>query len=546
MSIQPPPFLAPLLPDNAPFSPIQRAWLNGFFAGLLSLEGPGAAPLAPEQAQALLPGVNLESPSAGPGDGDDGAAPWHDPTLPLADRMEMATGRPLRRRMMAAMAQQDCGQCGYTCEAYSDALAGGAETRLNLCQPGGKETLRMLKKLAAERDGEADAPKPAATGASQIAAASPAGSLPGYSREHPVKATFLSRRRLNKGASAKQTWHLDFRLPEGLDYAAGDSFGLLPANAPELVDAVMACLGLAPDTLVDGRRVRETLLRDKALGAAPDALFTLLAETTADLDEKVKLARLAEGEDPDGDLDTTDVLAALGKSSALPETGAFLAALDPLQPRLYSISSSPKAAPGQLSLTVDTVRYDVGSRSRLGVASTFLADRIEPGAQLPVYVQKAHGFALPASGAIPIIMVGPGTGIAPFRAFLQERLATDATGGAWLFFGHQRRDSDFFYQEELEGLQAAGALTRLSLAWSRDGARKVYVQDRMREEGAALFDWLERGAHFYICGDAKRMAADVDKALHAVVEQHGARDAAAAKAYIAALKAAGRYQADVY
>ncbi|MBS9479036.1 sulfite reductase subunit alpha [Ancylobacter radicis] len=541
MSVQPPPFLTPLLPDNAPFTPVQRAWLNGFFAGLLSLDGQGPSPLAPGDAQALMPGLTL--PQGAVGDGDDGAAPWHDPSLPLGERMEMAAGRPLRRRMMAAMAQQDCGQCGYTCEDYSNALAGGAEARLNLCQPGGKDTLRMLKKLAAERDGDAGTP----TGAiAQAAPAPSSGPLPGRSREHPVSATFLSRRRLNKGASAKQTWHLDFQLPEGLDYAAGDSFGLLPVNAPELVDAVMARLGLSLDARVDGRSVRGLLLTEKALGAAPDALFTLLAETTADPDEKVKLARLAEGDDPDGDLETTDVLAALDKASAVPEAGAFLAALDPLQPRLYSISSSPKASPGQLSLTVDTVRYDIGSRTRLGVASTFLADRIEPGATLPVYVQKAHGFALPASGEVPIIMVGPGTGIAPFRAFLQERLATRASGGAWLFFGHQRRESDFFYEEELEGLQATGTLTRLSLAWSRDGERKVYVQDRMREEGASLFDWLERGAHFYICGDAKRMAADVDKALHAVVEQHGGRDAAAAKAYIAALKAAGRYQADVY
>jgi sulfite reductase (NADPH) flavoprotein alpha-component len=545
MSVQPPPFLTPLLPDNAPFSPTQRAWLNGFFAGLLSLEGQGAAPLAPEQAQALMPGVNLAPPAAPLGDGDDGAAPWHDPSLPLADRMEMATGRPLRRRMMAAMAQQDCGQCGYTCEDYSNALAGGAEARLNLCQPGGKDTLRMLKKLAAERDGETVAPQPPADNAAPAPTAPPTF-LPGRSRGHPVAATFISRRRLNKGASAKQTWHLDFQLPEGLDYAAGDSFGLLPANAPELVEAVMARLGLPNDAGVDGRPVRDILLREKALGAAPDALFTLLAETTAEPDEKVKLARLAEGDDPDGDLAITDVLAALDKCSALPEAGAFLAALDPLQPRLYSISSSPKASPGQLSLTVDTVRYDVGSRTRLGVASTFLADRIEPGTELPVYVQKAHGFALPASGDVPIIMVGPGTGIAPFRAFLQERLATRAPGGAWLFFGHQRRDSDFFYEEELEGFQATGTLTRLSLAWSRDGEQKTYVQDRMREEGEALFEWLERGAHVYICGDAKRMAADVDKALHAVVERHGARDPAAAKAYIAALKATARYQADVY
>lgn len=527
MSIQPASFITPLLPENAPFSAEQRAWLNGFFAAILSPEGAPTS-LSTEQSAALMP--------AG-ADGDDGAAPWHDPTIPLDERMDMAAGRPLRRRMMAAMAQQDCGQCGYNCEDYSAAIVAKKEERLNLCQPGGKDTLRMLKKLAAELDGDA---------ATTVPAVAPA-SLPGRSREHPVEATFLSRARLNKGASAKETWHVEFQLPDGLDYAAGDSFGLMPINADALVDAIMARLRLAPDASAGGKSVREVLLKEKALGAAPDALFALIGEMATYPDEKVKFARLAEGEDPDGDLDITDVLAALEKSpDTMLEAGAFLSALDPLQPRLYSISSSPKAQPGRLTLTVDAVRYEIGSRLRCGVASTFLAERISENAALPVYVQNAHGFALPASSDVPIIMVGPGTGIAPFRAFLQERLATGAKGGSWLFFGHQKRDNDFFYEDELAAMQSAGVLTKLSLAWSRDGDAKVYVQDRMREEGAELYQWLERGAHFYICGDAKRMAADVDKALHAVVEAHRGCDAPAAKAYIAALKAAGRYQADVY
>jgi sulfite reductase (NADPH) flavoprotein alpha-component len=526
MSVQPASFITPVLPENAPFSPEQRAWLNGFFAALLSPEGAPVS-LSSEQSAALMPA----------GDEDDGASPWHDPTIPLTERMDMAAGRPLRRRMMAAMAQQDCGQCGYNCEDYSAAIVARKEERLNLCQPGGKDTLRMLKKLAAEIGGDA---------AGAVPAAAPA-SLPGRSREHPVDATFLSRTRLNNGASAKETWHVEFQLPEGLDYAAGDSFGLMPINDAALVDAIMVRLGLAPDAVEDGRLVRDILLKEKAVGAAPDALFALIGEMATDPDEKAKFARLAEGEDPDGDLEVTDVLAALEKSPGTKlEAGAFLSALDPLQPRLYSISSSPKAQPGRLTLTVDAVRYEVGSRVRCGVASTFLAERIGENGTLPVYVQQAHGFALPVSGDVPIIMVGPGTGIAPFRAFLQERLATGAKGGGWLFFGHQKRDSDFFYEDELAAMQSAGALTKLSLAWSRDGDAKVYVQDRMREEGAELYEWLERGAHFYICGDAKRMAADVDRALHAIVEAHRGCDALAAKSYVAALKAAGRYQADVY
>jgi sulfite reductase (NADPH) flavoprotein alpha-component len=217
-----------------------------------------------------------------------------------------------------------------------------------------------------------------------------------------------------------------------------------------------------------------------------------------------------------------------------------------LAPRLYSISSSPKTVPGQVSLTVDAVRYRIGPRQRHGVASTFLADRIAPGATLKAYVQRAHGFALPADPATPIIMVGPGTGIAPFRAFLQERAAIKAPGRNWLFFGHQKQATDFFYEEELWAMKAAGQLDRLTLAWSRDGAEKVYVQDRMRETGADLWRWIAEGAHFYVCGDAKRMAKDVEAALVDIVARHGARSVDEAIAFVSGLKKVGRYQADVY
>jgi sulfite reductase (NADPH) flavoprotein alpha-component len=217
-----------------------------------------------------------------------------------------------------------------------------------------------------------------------------------------------------------------------------------------------------------------------------------------------------------------------------------------LQPRLYSISSSPKVHQGRLALTVDAVRYDLGERTRLGVASTFLAGRINPGDRLRVYVQKAQHFGLPADPATPIIMIGPGTGIAPFRAFLHERMATQAPGRNWLFFGHQRRDYDFFYEDELSGLKAAGVLTRLSLAWSRDGEEKFYVQDRMTQVGRELWSWIADGAHVYVCGDAQRMAKDVERALIDIVATHGARPANEAVAFVAELKKSGRYQTDVY
>jgi sulfite reductase (NADPH) flavoprotein alpha-component len=201
---------------------------------------------------------------------------------------------------------------------------------------------------------------------------------------------------------------------------------------------------------------------------------------------------------------------------------------------------------GRVSLTVDAVRYEVGRRKRLGVASTFLASRVSPGDKIRVYVQKAHAFGLPADPATPTIMIGPGTGVAPFRAFLHERMATKAPGRNWLFFGHQRRDYDFFYEDEFTGLKAAGVLTRLSLAWSRDGEEKFYVQDRMLQVGRELWSWIADGAHVYVCGDAQRMAKDVERALIDIVAAHGARSTNEAVAFVAELKKNGRYQTDVY
>jgi sulfite reductase (NADPH) flavoprotein alpha-component len=229
-----------------------------------------------------------------------------------------------------------------------------------------------------------------------------------------------------------------------------------------------------------------------------------------------------------------------------PDPEAFIESLDPLQPRVYSISSSLKGNPGRVSLTVDAVRYEVEKRTRLGVASTFLGSRVSPGDKIRVYVQKAQHFALPADPKVPIIMIGPGTGLAPFRAFLQERMATKAPGRNWLFFGHQRSDYDFFYKDELVAMRSAGLLSRLTLAWSRDGDEKIYVQDRMRDDGRDLWAWLADGAHIYVCGDATRMAKDVERALVDVIAQHGARSPSEAVKFVAELKTQGRFQADVY
>src|SRR5579863_10460716 len=529
-----PPPKVEIIPSSAPFSEAQRSWLNGFFGSLLT-DGP--TPLSTEQAAAVM---------QGPTGDDNGEAPWHDQTMPIADRMKLAEGRPLRRRMMAAMAQQYCGQCGYNCNDYSDAIARKSEGRLNLCVPGGKETARMLKSLYEELD-KAPAAIPGPAAGAPAAAAPATIAAPGRSRDNPAPATFVSRRLLNKAGSEKETWHIDFDLTgSDLDYVVGDSFGIFARNELGHVDQIIALLGASHTTEVRGRTLREVLTDEVSLAPAPDSLFELISFITGGA-QREKARALAQGDDPDGDAATLDVMAVLQKFSGVrPHPEAFVEALEALQPRLYSISSSHNATPGRLSLTVDCVRYVIGKRKRLGLASTFLAERIQPGEQMKVYVQKAHAFALPQDSKTPIIMIGPGTGIAPFRAFLMDRRATGAPGRNWLFFGHQRSSCDFFYSDELNAMKTAGLLTRLSLAWSRDGDRKFYVQDRMREVGRELWSWLAEGAHVYVCGDAKRMAKDVERALVDIVAQHGARSTDEAVSFIGELKKKGRFQQDVY
>ena len=529
MSFQgPTPHMTPIIPENAPFSVEQRAWLNGFFAGFVAPQ-PGDAQPVDGATVALA---------------EDDDAPWHDPSIPIDERMKMAEGKPLQRRMMAAMAQQDCGQCGYDCHNYSKAIVDGEEARLNLCVPGAKETLRMVKALAAEMG---DAPPATDAPSAEAAPAAKDDAKPGYSRASPVDVVFDFKRRLNKQDSEKSTYHIEIDLTEaGIDYVVGDSFGLFPQNDPALVEQVLAAIGAPHDFPMGDKNLYETLLTETSLGMAPDTLFELVSYITGG-ERRQKAKLLAKGEDPDGDIHTLDVLAVLEKFPNLrPDPEAFVECLDPLQPRLYSISSSHNAQPGRVSLTVDHVRYFMGERTRRGVASSWLSERLEPGSKIKGYIQRAHNFALPENTETPIIMVGPGTGVAPFRAFLHDRAAADAKGGAWLFFGHQRRAADFFYEEEMEDFLGRGVLSKLSLAWSRDGDTKTYVQDKMREDADELWSWLERGAHFYICGDAKRMASDVEKTMVEIAAKKGGHDEAGAKAYVAGLKKSGRYQADVY
>jgi sulfite reductase (NADPH) flavoprotein alpha-component len=376
-----------------------------------------------------------------------------------------------------------------------------------------------------------------------------------FNRQHPFPADMLRVHPLTHKDSEKDVRFVAFDLRDsGLAYQAGDSLGVYPENCPELVALILDALGATGDELVatsNGRRVpaREALTKEYDITRSSQQLLALLAQSATDPVEAQRLRALVEGAEDDAaeEQDVLDLLTHF-PSARRAAIGDVIAALSPIQPRLYSISSSPKAHPEEVHLTVSVVRYTRNGcqRVRKGVASTFLAERMQPGQKVRIFVQPSHSFRLPAHGDTPIIMVGPGTGIAPFRAFLQERGALGATGKNWLIFGAQHRACDFLYQHEFEGYLRSGLLTYLDTAFSRDQPEKIYVQHRMLEHAPRIWAWLQRGAHFYVCGDARRMARDVDKTLQTIVAEQGRLSEAEAKSYIAALVRAKRYQRDVY
>jgi sulfite reductase (NADPH) flavoprotein alpha-component len=373
-----------------------------------------------------------------------------------------------------------------------------------------------------------------------------------FDRQNPFAAPLLRCTPLTTPASEKDVRFAAFTLKgSGLKYEVGDALGVYPENDPELVESILELLGARGDEVVtfpNGRFVHsfEALLRDFNITRVGEGLVGLLATQATDpLDEQALKSLLQD--DPDSVLESADVLDLLQMfPSARPTILDLIASLSPLQPRLYSISSSLKAHPDEVHLTIGVVRYQRGDRLRKGVASNFITDTLRPRQKARVFVQTSHGFRLPADHDAPIIMVGPGTGIAPFRAFLEERQAVGAKGKNWLFFGDQRAQCDFLYRHEMDRFREQGLLTRLDTAFSRDQAQKVYVQHRMKENAAELFAWLQEGASFYVCGDARRMALDVDNALHAIVAEQGQLSPEAAKEHIKELTRTKRYQRDVY
>lgn len=381
------------------------------------------------------------------------------------------------------------------------------------------------------------------------AAAAPATATVKYSRKNPFAAELTERVMLNGAGSAKETIHLEFNLEgSGLIYEAGDALAVIPHNAQDVVEAILEATkldGNATVTLKDGECTLSNALTRK-LDATAISLPVL--KRYNEIAQNAKLAALIEDKEALKEYtwgrEIIDVLADFPAKKITADQ--LVGTMRKLPPRLYSIASSLKAHPGEVHLTVGVVRYDTNGRERKGVCSSFLADRIEEGSMVDVFVTANKHFKVPANPDAPLIMVGPGTGIAPFRAFIEERQATEAKGKNWLIFGDQHYLTDFLYQTEWQDYLADGVLTKLDVAFSRDQAKKVYVQDRMRDNAKELYTWLEQGASFCVCGDATRMAHDVDKALHDVIAQEGGLSEEEAIDYVKQLKTDKRYLRDVY
>lgn len=589
----------PYIPEDAPFNGDQRAWLSGFLAGLhsrLSLDGESAVAATAPRQKAAAPLHILFGTQTGNAEGvamdaaANARAKGMQPVVSALDDVDMAAFCAMKRVIIVVSTYGE-GEMPDNAQLFWDALSAESAPRLEgmnfgvlalgdtgydgFCQSG-KLIDTRLEQLGANRIvtrvdcdvdyedaaagwiGEALPLAAAIDGATgdEAQSADATGSTPApaiekspWSRKSPYSSLITVNRVLSGPQSAKEIRHFEFDLGDsGLSYEAGDALGVMPVNDPALVSAILSRLGANADMAVNGlARPLETELTFGLEISTPSRELIAEIEKRAGNEELSHIMRHGDREALDAWLWGKDILDLLMLDPAMTIGAEELVRLmKPLQHRAYSISSSPLAAEGSVHLTIASVRYHAQGRERGGVCSTYLADRVTEGGKAGIFVSQNKAFRVPVDNDAPMIMVGPGTGIAPFRAFLQERRMRGAKGRNWLFFGDQRRACDFIYEDELGDMSHTGVLHRLDLAFSRDQAEKVYVQTRMRENGKALYAWLEEGGHFYVCGDASRMAKDVDQALHDIVALHGGLGADAASDYVSTLKREKRYLRDVY
>lgn len=588
--------MAPYIPDNAPFSDEQRAWLNGFLAGIYSSAPVAAEPpillkiavlyasqsgtaegLARKTARELKAKghiaslVSLEgyTPQAlaqeryaifiastyGEGDAPDAAQPFYE---------------QLCLQHLPALADLSYAVLALGDSSYEHFCKFGIDLDHKLAALGG---IRICDRVDCDVDLDlpftqwktsllarlhevATRPARIALSPSSISAVNPSNPAT-HTRDNPFLAPVVEKRPLTRDISSKLTLHLAFSISDSaVTYEAGDACAVIPRNDHTLVDEILARLHFSPDILVQLISGGATPLGDALLHRLQITRLTRkMVEAYATIGKTLSNScqPLFELLAPDRQslLDTyiydrglIDLLH--DYPNVLHDPADLVAMLSRLTPRLYSISSSPSAHAGEIHTTVAVVRYRAHNRERGGVCSTLLADRTPTGQRLPIYIQPNKKFRLPNHPDTPMIMIGPGTGIAPFRAFLHERRALGATGRNWLFFGERSAATDFLYRDELESMLADQHLSRLDLAFSRDQEHKIYVQDKMLEQAPQFWNWLQDGASVYVCGDASRMAKDVDRTLHTIVEQQGRLQPEAAKDYVQTLKEQHRYHRDVY
>ena len=583
----------PFVPETAPFTAAQRAWLNGFLAGMFSGSSAAAKPAASVEplkfavyfasqsgtAEGLAKKVARGLKSAGHAvdvKSLEGVTPSQmaaeQNVIILAstygDGEPPESGKAFRNALFAsdvpamthvrycvfALGDRNYEQfCRFGLE-LDERLANLGAKRVAACVEADVDPEKPFAAWSATLDrsfGEDSAPVAVPAQKHELIAFPSAAEGERYTREHPYHAPVMERRVLTSDGSSKQTLHLALRVAdERISYAAGDACGVIPQNDPVLVQELLEHLPFSGEERVRLPKlscsVREALMHY----LQPTRLSRKMVEWFATRSGSAALSHLLHT-DQAAHLDAylygrglIDLLVEYPGVVTDPQDIAEL--LPRLAPRLYSISSSPAAHAGELHCTIGVVRYHAHGRHRGGIASTMIADRIAGDTALPIYIQPNKRFRLPVDGKQPIIMIGPGTGIAPFRSFLHERSALGHTGRNWLFFGERSATTDFLYRDELVQMRESGHLTRLDTAFSRDQERKVYVQHRMQEQGAELWRWLQEGAQVYVCGDASRMAKDVNEALHLIAQQHGAMSEDAAKEYISDLSEGHRYHRDVY
>ncbi|GAO43874.1 NADPH--sulfite reductase flavoprotein alpha-component [Flavihumibacter petaseus NBRC 106054] len=399
----------------------------------------------------------------------------------------------------------------------------------------------------------AGAPKPAATnGHAAVVNGTVAKPAVAYTRKNPFKATVLEKIQLNGRGSAKETYHVELSLEgSGLSYQPGDTVGIWVENEPTLVNGLLSYRKWDPHTIIIRKdtpvAVGDFLLKNAELTTVSGSFLNAYLPYISDpADAHALKGILTDKQELSAYVFGKDIWDVLQQFPAQISVEDFCQIVLPLQPRLYSIASSFKAHPDEVHLTVGRVQYQHRTRLHRGVASNFVSDFLEVGSEVPVFIETNESFRLPENGSTHVIMVGPGTGIAPFRAFVEERAEEGSGGKNWLFFGDQHFTTDFLYQTEWQRFIKQGNLQKMNTAFSRDTRQKVYVQHRMQQHSSELYRWLEEGAHFYVCGDAKRMAKDVKQSLINIVQQEGGKDEAAAAEYVKQLVKTGRYQEDTY